>query len=109
VRRLPGDAPPSPNTLWRNAAFRNFADYAGTASFRSGLDELLALARDHRPAIICAEAVWWRCHRRIVADYLLAEGVPVVHIMGEGRLERATMTPGAKPLPDGRILYPEQG
>jgi uncharacterized protein (DUF488 family) len=109
LRHRTKDAPPSPNTLWRNAAFRNFADYAGTGAFRSGLDELLALARDHCCAIMCAEAVWWRCHRRIIADYLLSEGVPVVHIMGEGRLEAATLTPGAQPLPDGRLVYPEQG
>jgi uncharacterized protein (DUF488 family) len=66
---------PSPNTLWRVAAFRYYADYAGTDVFRTGLDELRALARDHRCAIMCAEAVWWRCHRRIIADYLLARGV----------------------------------
>jgi uncharacterized protein (DUF488 family) len=72
----------SPNTLWRVAAFRNYADYAATDAFRMGLDELRALARDNCCAIMCAEAVWWRCHRRISADYLLAEGVPVAHIIG---------------------------
>lgn len=105
LRHSVKDAPPSPNRLWRNPAFRNFADYAATAEFRAGLEELLALARNHRCAMMCAEAVWWRCHRRIIADYLLAAGIPVMHIMGEGRLEKASLTPGAEPLPDGRILY----
>ncbi len=100
------EAGPSPNTLWRNDAFRNYADYALTDTFRAGLDELTALARDRRCAIMCAEAVWWRCHRRIVADYLLAQGVPVAHIMGPGKIEPATLTPGARPLADGTILYP---
>lgn len=107
LRHPPKGAPPSPNTLWRNPAFRNFADYAETPEFRAGLDELLALAQNRRLAIMCAETLWWRCHRRIITDYLLAEGVPVVHIMGEGKLDRASLTPGAQILPGGRILYPE--
>jgi uncharacterized protein (DUF488 family) len=100
------DEATSPNTLWRNDAFRNYADYAATGAFRAGLDELKTLARDHRCAIMCAEAVWWRCHRRIIADYLLAGGVPVAHIMGPGKVDRATLTPGAKPLSDGTLAYP---
>lgn len=99
-------APPSPNTLWHNDSFRSYADYALTAPFRAGLDALCALAEEHRCAIMCAEAVWWRCHRRIVADYLLARGIPVVHLMGHGRQSPASLTPGARPLPDGTILYP---
>jgi hypothetical protein len=70
LRHLRKDAPPSPNTLWRNLAFRNYADYAATDAFRLGLDQLRALAREHHCAIMCAEAVWWRCHRRIITDYL---------------------------------------
>ena len=54
---------------------------------------------------MCAEAVWWRCHRRIVADYLLAEGADVRHIMGHGKVEPARLTPGALPQPDGTIRY----
>jgi uncharacterized protein (DUF488 family) len=100
------DKMPSPNTLWRNEAFRNYADYAATGAFRAGLDELEALARDHRCAIMCAEAVWWRCHRRIIADYLLVEGVPVMHIMGPEKVDPATLTLGAQPLPDGTLVYP---
>jgi uncharacterized protein (DUF488 family) len=99
-------AEPSPNTLWRVAAFRNYADYAGTDAFRTGLDELLALARDHCCAIMCAEAVWWRCHRRIIADYLLARGVPVMHIMGSGKIDPAKLTPGADALTNGTLVYP---
>jgi uncharacterized protein (DUF488 family) len=99
------DAGPSQNTLWRNDAFRNYADYAATGQFRSGLDQLIELAEAHRCAIMCAEAVWWRCHRRIVADYLLVHGIPVAHIMGPGKVDPATMTPGALPLADGTIRY----
>ena len=105
LRHHPKGAPPSPNTLWRSAAFRNYADYAMTGAFRAGLDELCALAQGERCAIMCAEAVWWRCHRRIIADHLLARGVGVAHIMGPGKLDPASLTPGARPLPDGAILY----
>ena len=100
------DAMPSTNTLWRNAAFRNYADYAMTAAFRAGLDELKAIAVERCCAIMCAEALWWRCHRRIIADYLLAEAIPVAHVMGLGKVDAATPTPGARPLPSGTILYP---
>ncbi|MGH6850049.1 MAG: DUF488 family protein [Methylocella sp.] len=99
-------AMPSPNSLWRVAAFRNYADYAATDAFRSGLDELRALARDNCCAIMCAEAVWWRCHRRIIADYLLAEGVPVAHIMGHNKIDPAKLTPGVRSLPGGTLIYP---
>ncbi len=100
------DSIPSPNTFWQNAAFRNYADYAAANPiFRRGLDELIALARDHRTAIMCAEAVWWRCHRRIVADYLLVAGVAVYHILGVNHIEPASLTPAAKPQADGGILY----
>jgi uncharacterized protein (DUF488 family) len=99
------DGLPSPHTLWREAGFRNYADYAETPAFRAGLDELLALGRTHRTAIMCAEAVWWRCHRRIVTDYLLENGVPVRHILGAGRIEPARLTPGAERRSDGTIIY----
>jgi uncharacterized protein (DUF488 family) len=106
LRHRTKGAMPSPNTLWRVAAFRNYADYATTDAFRAGLNELRALARDHRCAIMCAEAVWWRCHRRIIADYLLAEGIPVAHIMGPNKIDPAKLTPGARSLPDGTLVYP---
>ena len=105
LRHHPKGAPASPNTLWRNDAFRNYADYAMTEPFREGLAGLRALALEHTCAIMCAEAVWWRCHRRLVADYLLAEGIPVAHIMGPGKIEPARLTQGAQPRPDGKIVY----
>jgi uncharacterized protein (DUF488 family) len=104
-RHRGSDAPPSPNTLWRNQSFRNYADYAATDAFRGGLDELRLLIHDRCCAIMCAEAVWWRCHRRIIADYLLAEGIPIGHIMGHTNIQPARLTPGARQLPDGTLLY----
>lgn len=100
------DAAASQNTLWVNNAFRNYADYAATGQFRSGLDELIELAPQHRCAIMCAEAVWWRCHRRIITDYLLVRGISVAHIMGPGKVDTARLTPGARPYSDGTVLYP---
>ncbi|MBV8589531.1 MAG: DUF488 domain-containing protein [Acetobacteraceae bacterium] len=96
---------PSRNMLWENESFRNYADYAATSDFREGLYELLRLGREHRSALMCAEAVWWRCHRRIVADYLLAARHRVFHILGPGRTELARLTPGAQIEPDGTIVY----
>ena len=106
LRHRPKGAPPSPNGLWRNEAFQAYADYALTAPFRGALDELCEVAHNQTCAIMCAEAVWWRCHRRIVADYLLASGEDVRHIMEHGKTEPASLTPGAAPQPDGTILYP---
>jgi len=103
-----GGAPsrePSPNTLWREAAFRAYADYTGTPEFQAGLAELLALAAQRSLAIMCAEAVWWRCHRRIVTDYLIARGNEVRHILGPGRIEPARLTEGAVAEPGGTLLY----
>jgi len=99
-------ATPSPNTLWRNKAFGNYADYAASDAFRAGLDELRSLARRQCCAVMCAEAVWWRCHRRIIADYLLTEGISVAHIMGPNRVEPATPTRGVRLLPGGTLVYP---
>ncbi len=106
LRGHPKEAPPSRNTAWRNEAFRNYADYTAGSTFRSGLDALLGLADEYVCAIMCAEAVWWHCHRRIVADYLLARGREVRHIMRPGKIELATLTPGAEPQPDGTLIYP---
>jgi len=69
-------------------------------------DELRTLSRDNCCAIMCAEAVWWRCHRRIIADYLLAQDVPVMHIMGRDKIDPAKLTLGARVLPDGTLVYP---
>ncbi len=95
----------SPHLLWREPAFRNFADYAETAEFRAAFAALAALAKSGTPAIMCAEAVWWRCHRRIVADYLIAAGFAVEHIFDEKKREPAKLTPGARPRGDGTLLY----
>lgn len=95
----------SPNAGWQNVSFRNYADYALTAPFGDGLAELLALA-DGPTAIMCAEAVWWRCHRRIVADYLLVRDVPVLDLIPPAPARPHQLTPFAQPQPDGTILYP---
>ncbi|MBS0611713.1 MAG: DUF488 domain-containing protein [Proteobacteria bacterium] len=102
------DAPPSPNTLWRNQSFRNYADYAATDEFRAGLAELRSLMLAHRCAIMCSEAVWWRCHRRIIADYLLADGVSVGHIMDLNSIQPARLTPGARRVLDEVLIYPAE-
>lgn len=98
-------APPSLNTYWRVVAFRSYADYAETDEFRAGLDALRVLLRDARCAVMCAEALWWRCHRRIITDYMLAEGVRVEHIMGSGQVVAATRTAGARVTASGTLRY----
>jgi uncharacterized protein (DUF488 family) len=97
---------PSPNGYWRVASFRNYADHALTASFAAGLAQLRGLGGGRRCAIMCAEAVWWRCHRRIIADYLLAGGEGVMHILGPAHVDAASLTPGAVVQAGGTILYP---
>lgn len=98
---------PEVNAYWRNQSFHNYADYALSDEFHQGLGRLKALHREVSCAMMCSEAVWWRCHRRIIADYLLTEGWPVVHIMAHGRLEPAKVTPGA--VRQGRLLvYPAE-
>lgn len=99
------DVPVETNGFWTNRSFHNYADYALSDDFTDGLDELIELASARRTAIMCSEAVWWRCHRRIIADYLLARDYDVQHLMGENRVTPATMTPGAQV--DGiRVIYP---
>jgi uncharacterized protein (DUF488 family) len=78
-----------------------------TEPFRDGLAELRQLAEEHVCAIMCAEAVWWRCHRRIIADYLIAAGETVFHILGSGRTEPARLTPGCAHRSDGKLVYPK--
>jgi len=102
------DVDPAVNGFWQNRSFHNYADYALSDAFREGLDELEQLAAATPCAVMCAEAVWWRCHRRIIADYLLADGRTVLHLMGEGRIDPATMTPGAD-RKGGKIVYPAEG
>ena len=98
--------PSQVNAFWENQSFHNYADYAMSDEFQAGLTELLVLGLTERCVIMCAEAVWWRCHRRIIADYLIAAGEAVFHVMGPTRIEPARMTPAAKPGPDGTLTYP---
>lgn len=105
--RRGGDADPSsPNTAWRNAAFRAYADYMATPPFRAALERLVALSRERRTVIMCAEAVPWRCHRRLITDALLARGIPVADITGPGGPAPARLSEHALPRPDGTVVYP---
>ncbi len=105
LRSKAKEVPPEINGFWNNRSFHNYADHALSQTFADGLDELLELSRSKRCAIMCAEAVWWRCHRRIVADYLLFRGRSVFHLMGDDRVDPAKMTPAARPDGD-RLVYP---
>ena len=107
-RRPARRAGESPNGLWREAGFRGFADYALTAEFRAAFAQLQERAAREPLAVMCSEALWWRCHRRIIADYLIVSGLTVLHILGS-RIEPAKLTPGAAPQPKGSILYPAVG
>jgi hypothetical protein len=98
----------SPNGYWRVRSFANYADYALTAPFAAGLAQLREHGQRQRCAIMCAEAVWWRCHRRIIADYLLAAGEQVKHILGASHVEEASLTPGAVVRSDATVIYPAQ-
>jgi uncharacterized protein (DUF488 family) len=100
--------PPDVNGFWENQSFHNYADYALSDQFEAGLDSLLSISGDRRTAIMCAEAVWWRCHRRIIADYLLERGRKVIHLMGEDRAEPAKVTPAARES-GGHLVYPASG
>jgi uncharacterized protein (DUF488 family) len=99
------EIPPEVNGSWRNSSFHYYADYAMSGSFADGLDHLAAVADPQPTAIMCAEAVWWRCHRRIIADYLIVRGRTVLHLIGNGRIEPASLTPAAEPC-DGVLVYP---
>jgi len=103
-RRSP--RPGSPNTAWRVAAFRGYADYMDSPEFQAALSRLAAAAAERPTAILCAEAVPWRCHRRLIADALVARGVPVVHLLAPGRREPHALHPDARALPGGRLVYP---
>jgi uncharacterized protein (DUF488 family) len=94
------------NAGWQKRPFHNYADYAMTPPFREGLRELLKLAAHETCAIMCAEAVWWRCHRRIVSDHLLARRVPVIHIFTRQKSEPAALTPFAVVAGRTKVSYP---
>jgi uncharacterized protein (DUF488 family) len=95
----------SSNTAWRSAGFRGFADHMETPEFASNLDKLLELARRKRTAVMCAEAVPWRCHRSLIADALLVRGVKVEHILSSKHLQEHSLTPFAK-VQGRRVTYP---
>ncbi|MGQ0763188.1 MAG: DUF488 domain-containing protein [Acidobacteriota bacterium] len=96
--------PDSINMAWRNEMFRGYADHMETEEFREGIERLLALARESRTAIMCAEAVWWKCHRSLIADYLKARGDTVLHILGEGKSEEHPFTSAAR-IVNGKLSY----
>ena len=98
--------PEEVNALWRNRSFHNYADYALSDEFAAALDALVIAGHERTSTVMCAEAVWWRCHRRIVTDHLIAAGCEVFHLMAAGRIEPAKLTPGAVVGRDGSVTYP---
>ena len=106
LRKKATEIPAEVNGYWTNRSFHNYADYTLSEDFHRGLSELIALA-ETPCAIMCAEAVWWRCHRRLVADQLLFAGRKVFHLMGNARIEPAKMSPAAR-VDGGRLTYPAE-
>jgi uncharacterized protein (DUF488 family) len=98
-RKISKIVPPEVNSFWTNQSFHNYADYALSDEFRVGFSRLTELSRERRCAIMCSEAVWWRCHRRFVADYLLNDGREVFHLMATARVGR----------PIARLSRPRRG
>jgi uncharacterized protein (DUF488 family) len=96
--------PDSPNTRWRNASFRGYADYMETPAFASAFTRLLHLSSSARTAIMCAEALWWRCHRALIADALKVLGVEVLHILADGKRVEHPYT-SAVSVSDGKLSY----
>ncbi|MGX1703159.1 DUF488 domain-containing protein [Microbacterium sp. NPDC055357] len=99
------DVPREVNAFWQNRSFHNYADWALTDEFHDALEQLRAWSLERPTAIMCSEAVWWRCHRRIVADHVLAAGDEVRHIIG-AKITPATLTAGAVIDSNGRVTYP---
>ncbi len=106
LRTRKRDMPKEANGFWKNQSFHNYADYATSEQFRSGLARLRDLGHAKTCAIMCAEAIWWRCHRRIIADYLIISGETVLHILGPKRIEPARLTDGARLGAAGALTYP---
>ena len=100
---------PEVNAFWENRSFHNYADYAMGKEFHSGLARLREMGHANVSVIMCAEAVWWRCHRRIIADYLIAASETVFHILGPNRIERARITEGVQFEGTGSLTYPLRG
>ena len=103
-RRKP--SPQSKNVAWKNRAFRGYADYMETAEFKKGIAELEKTGIRYRTALMCSEAVWWRCHRSLIADYLKANGWKVMHILNNKKAEEHPYTAVAK-IADGNLSYSE--
>jgi uncharacterized protein (DUF488 family) len=101
-RRRPSGS--SKNTAWKNASFRAYADHMESEEFRKGIEALLKLASTGRAAIMCAEALWWRCHRSLIADFLKAKGVKVIHILDNKKTEEHPYTSAAR-MVDGELSY----
>lgn len=97
------------NGNWRNRSFHNYADHALSAEFSLALHDLRTAAATDLTAVMCSEAVWWRCHRRIIADHLIAAGEDVSHIMGPGQIMQATLNEGAVIGADNKVRYPGDG
>jgi uncharacterized protein (DUF488 family) len=96
--------PDSLNMAWRNETFRGYADYMETDDFRNGIKRLLEIAHVRRTALMCAEAVWWRCHRSLISDYLKANSVEVIHILAAGKSQGHPFTSAAR-IVDGELSY----
>jgi uncharacterized protein (DUF488 family) len=92
------------NMAWRNESFRGYADYMETDKFGEGIRRLLELARDRRTVIMCSEAVWWRCHRSMISDYLKAKGVDAIHILAAGKSQAHPYTSAAR-IVNGELSY----
>ncbi len=96
----------SPNTYWKNAMFRGYADHLGSAEAREALQRVADEARSHTLALLCAEAVPWRCHRQLIADALVARGLEVTHLLAAGRVQPHVLNPAARLEEDGVLTYP---
>lgn len=107
LRKKSRETSPDVNGFWRNQSFHNYADYALTDDFQTGLQQLITLGSEQTCTVMCAEAVWWRCHRRIVADNLLARGKQVFHLMAKDKADPAKLTEGAKVTDEGFVTYPQ--
>jgi uncharacterized protein (DUF488 family) len=105
-RRRRSTSQPSPNGAWQHPSFRAYADHTHSEAFAAGLRELQALAAERRVATMCAEALWWRCHRRLIADRLTASGWTVCHIEAGGGAARHSLPAFAVVGPDGLVTYP---
>ncbi len=105
-RRRTRPGVPSPNGALTSASFRAYADYMQTEEFRAAAARLLDRARERPTTVMCAEKLFWRCHRRLISDYLTAQGAAVVHLLGEGKTVAHTLSPEAVVTPDRRVEYP---